>query len=129
MLRPDFIFVSRVDLSHTMCTTDRFSAFYRTHLGLSRYLDTQQLCPQYATLTHLSSFVQTFSRVRFILYLRLTMTPLHYFYHASLSSPPNDVFSFATLTCYLTLYLRVHSHDTDVSTYFAMTRSLAYLYK
>ena len=62
------------------------------------------------------------------------MTPLHYYYHASLSSPPNDVFSFATLTCYLTFpppppYVYKFLMTLDVSTYFAMTRSLAYLYK
>ena len=39
MLRPYFIFVSRVDLSLTCVLPARFSAFYRTHLGLTHYLN------------------------------------------------------------------------------------------
>ena len=128
------ILVSRVDLSTLdMCTTGPlFPPSARTHLGLSLYSRSLAVISHYATSLIFPLFVQTFPtrNVSFSLSLSPTYcdsSPL------LLSRVPQFSTHRRVLLCYADV-LPYSAHVSIlmapyVSTFFAMTRSLAYLYK
>ena len=94
-----FVCVRLALIFYRMCTTGPLFPFIPDLSLISILSSYVLLCPRHLSFLFCTDFpTHTFHSISDSL-----MTPLHCYCHASLSSPANDVFSLATLTCYPTL--------------------------